>query len=201
MRTCGDSLCVARRDRLKVWRGAFRAPILRTSCPRPFCIDFCVHYYRVIPALPFVLRMSTPVFRRLANPLSIWMALLAIVLQSVMPMVAQARMHKVTLAVVSTASAHVGHSADQHAATAHVMPAGEGVSSPASTPANPHAMHGDAPCPYCRVHLDAVALPLLPNPHWVMLVSVVHRAVDVEALPARPDAWSPTRPRGPPVLS
>ena len=145
--------------------------------------------------------MSTPVFRRIANPLSIWIALLAIVLQSVMPMVAQARMHKAVPVVVSTTSAHLGHTADHHGAAHHAMPAGDGASSPASAPANPHAMHGDAPCPYCRVHLDAVALPLLPNPHWVLLVSVVHRAIEVEAIPALPEAWSPTRPRGPPVLS
>jgi len=145
--------------------------------------------------------MSTPVFRRLANPLSIWMALLAIVLQSVMPMAAQARMHKAVPAVVATASAHMGHSADQHGAAHHAMPAGDDASSPARAPANPHAMHGDAPCPYCRVHLDAVALPLLPNPHWVLLVSVIHRTIEVQALPARPEAWSQTRPRGPPALS
>lgn len=145
--------------------------------------------------------MSTSVFRRLANPLSIWIALLAIVLQSVMPMVAQARMHTAVPAVVSATSAHIAHTADQHGATDHAMPADEGVSSPASAPANPHAMHGDAPCPYCRVHLDAVAVPRLPNPHWVLLVSVVHRAINVESIPVLPEAWSPTRPRGPPVMS
>lgn len=145
--------------------------------------------------------MSTPVFRRLANPLSIWIALLAIVLQSVMPMVAQARMHGAVPAVVSATSAHGAHPAAQHGATGHAMSADEGALPPAHAPANPHAMHGDAPCPYCRVHLDAVALPLLPNPHWVLLVSVIHRAIEVDALPALPEAWSQTRPRGPPVLS
>lgn len=182
--------------------------------------------------------MSTPVFRRIANPLSIWIALLAIVLQSVMPMVAQARMHGAVPAVVVAATGHdthadgqampavndgsmstphadmAGHGAGAHGAVPPLATVGEvhahaqghahtdaGASPLAHAPPNPHAMHGDAPCPYCRVHLDAVALPLLPNPHWVLLVSVVHRAIEVEAIPALPEAWSQTRPRGPPVLS
>jgi hypothetical protein len=183
------------REKPEVGRGVFQAPILRPSFLRPL--------FRHPDFVPFSLRMSTPVFRRLANPLSIWIALLAIVLQSVMPMVAQARMHAAVPAVVAASAAHgaapqlamAGHHGQTHA-NAHA-----GAPPPASAPANPHAMHGDAPCPYCRVHLDAVALPLLPNPHWVLLVSVVHRAIEIEALPALPEAWSPTRPRGPPVLS
>ena len=181
--------------------------------------------------------MSTPVFRRIANPLSIWIALLAIVLQSVMPMVAQARM-RVAVPVVVVAAAHAdcgsaatvqampvehgsgsmahstmaGHGRDEQVSASQLATTAQahgraqtdvhtGASPPIHAPANPHAMHGDAPCPYCRVHLDAVALPRLPNPHWVLLVSVVHRAIEVEALPALPEAWSPTRPRGPPVWS
>ncbi|QEI04705.1 hypothetical protein FXN63_01745 [Pigmentiphaga aceris] len=181
--------------------------------------------------------MSTPVFRRLANPLSIWIALLAIVLQSVMPMVAQARMrvvvpagemHAVDARVAVAAHGHGVGGHDRHAheaghdvvamADALADDAVDGASNhtasqlvtvstdhashpPSDSPANPHALHGDAPCPYCRVHLDALALPVLPNPHWVLLVSVIHRAIEHDAIPALPEAWSQTRPRGPPVMS
>jgi hypothetical protein len=177
--------------------------------------------------------MSTPAFRRFANPLSIWIAMLAIVLQSVMPMVAQARMRTPAMAALATAATPadrdiggMGHAmpaqagaaavhGGEHASMSHeVMPAQASTAhadanasadlhpgASSSQPANPHSMHGDAPCPYCRVHLDVVSLPPVPNPHWVLLVTVVHRAIADEAVPVLPEAWSPTRPRGPPLIA
>ena len=161
--------------------------------------------------------MRAPVIRRVANPLSVWIAMLAIVLQSLMPMAAQARMR---MGVQTSASPAVAQGAD-HAMPAKVVahhlmgPTSHDAASPVETaeppaahaaahdapPPNPHAMHGDAPCPYCRVHLDAVSLPPVPNPHWVLLVSVVPRPIADEAVPVTAEPWTPTHPRGPPLIA
>lgn len=146
--------------------------------------------------------MRSPALRRVANPLSIWIAMLAIVLQSVMPMVAQARMH--VRAADASHGVHVAHGmhAEHQADVAPGLHADHQVDAAAAAevPANPHAMHGDAPCPYCRVHLDTVALPPIPNPHWVLLVSLVHHLIADEAAPVTAEAWSPTWQRGPPLI-
>jgi hypothetical protein len=166
--------------------------------------------------------MRRPVLRRFAHPLSVWIALLAIVLQSVMPMVAQARMRMgAPMAAVPASTAHdaVGTGAHlvhdavgggkAHAAIDAAAHAAAGTAAHATAdatahhapPGNPHAMHGDAPCPYCRVHLDVVSLPPIPNPHWVLLVSVVPRPIADEAVPVTAEPWSPTHPRGPPLIA
>jgi hypothetical protein len=152
--------------------------------------------------------MRASAIRRAANPLSIWIALMAIVLQSVMPMAAQARMRMmapVPAAATAAVVSHVGdgviamtHAVHDGAASPHAPDVSTPAHPPADAPHNPHAMHGDAPCPYCRVHLDAVALPPVPNPHWVLLVSVVPRPVTDESIPVTAEAWTPTWQRGPP---
>lgn len=147
--------------------------------------------------------MSSSTRRRFANPLSVWIALLAIVLQSVMPMVAQARLRTQTPVVLADQAApqvERSHADASHTGHASAHPTDHGVA-PVDPPSNPHALHGDAPCPYCRVHLDAVALPALPAPHWVLLVAIVQHPVDEQAVPALAQAWSPTGPRGPPSIS
>lgn len=136
-------------------------------------------------------------FRRVVTPWSVWIALLAVVLQSLMPMVAHARAH-----------VDAGHAAAQGVALHdhHGEATPCATLPPPSDDASGHApasdiSHGGGHCPYCRVHVDGLILPGAAQRHWVVLVAL-HAVPVVDAPVPRPHAdWAPAHPRGPPAFA
>lgn len=136
-------------------------------------------------------------FRRVVTPWSVWIALLAVVLQSLMPMVTHARANvDAGQATTPVAAMHAGHGEATSCATLPSPSDDASGHGPASD-----ISHGGGHCPYCRVHVDGLIVPWVDERHWVVLVAL--HAVPVVDVPVpRPHAdWAPAHPRGPPALT